>query len=273
MKYVLSWSGALIMLAVVVANVVAGGSPPVGFSPQSVTVSADATVAVDVTVANIDAEPGLGQYDLTLHFDPAVVRLDSFSDSGFVTSGQNVAICVTAQIDNAGGSANATCTAIQLFGAPGVSTTAAVALLHASFTTLAAGTSPLTLSGSLSDPAGTAIAASLGSGTIRVTNASRSPSPTTAATATAPSSPVPPATATATASRAPRAEATPSVRSPSGAAPTAITGTPTVAANGTGDGHGTSRQLLIALLAAGAVAIGATGSILVARRLRRGNHA
>ena len=159
-KPALSWIGATLMLALAAGNVAAGGGAQIAFSPQSANASVAAAVAVDVTVANVDPDPGLAAYDLILRFDPAVVRLDDFSDSGFTTSGENVVICVTGQIDNAGGSVNATCTAIPLFGAPGVSTTNAVTLLHASFTALAAGVSSLTLSGSLSGPTGTAIAAS-----------------------------------------------------------------------------------------------------------------
>jgi hypothetical protein len=237
-----------------------------------VSASAGATVAVDVTVANVDPKPGLGAYDLTLRFDPAVVRLDDFNDSGFVTSGENVVICVTGQIDNAGGNVNATCTAIQLFGAPGVSTTAAVALLHASFTTLAAGTSPLTLAGSLSDPSGAAIAASFGSGTIRVTAAAPGVSPTTAIATSAHSSPTSQPAVTATVSATPRVTTAPIAGTAARTTPAAVGGTPRVPETGNGSGNGTSVRIWIGLLAAAAVAIGVTGSILFARRLRRKQH-
>jgi hypothetical protein len=259
------------MLALAARNVVAGSSAQISFSPQSVDASVGAAVAVDVTVANVDPDPGLAAYDLTLQFDPAVVRLDDFSDSGFITSGENVVICVPGQIDNAGGSANATCTAIPLFGAPGVSTTEAVALLHASFTTLAAGTSALTLSGLLSGPTGTAIAASFGGGTIRVNASQPASSPTTAVAASATLLTVASPAVTATASSTPRVEATPIASPHTRAAPAPPTKTHQASAPSTGGGHGTSILILVVLLAAGAVAIGVTGSFFVWRRLRGKN--
>ena len=271
MKHGVSWLGAALILALAGGSVAAGSTIQVSFSPQSVSASVGATVAVDVTVANVDPEPGLAAYDLTLSFDPAVVRLDDFSDSGFVTSGENVVICVPGQIDNARGSANAICTAIQLFAAPGVSTTEAVALLHASFTTLAAGTSALTLTGSLADPAGTPIAASFRSGTIRVTAAAPAPSPTTAMTAVPRSSPAPRPVVTATVSPAPRATATPAAGTAARTRPTATPGAPKVPETGNGGGDGTSVRILVALLLAAAAAIAIAGSVLVGRRLRRPN--
>jgi hypothetical protein len=270
-KLRLSLIGPALMLALAAGNVVAGSGAQVSFSPQSVNASVGATVAVDVTVANVNPDPGLAAYDLTLQFDPGVVRLDDLSDSGFITSGENVVICVPGQIDNAGGSANATCTAIPLFGAPGVSTTEAVPLLHASFTTLAVGTSALTLSGSLSGPKGTAIAASFGGGTIRVTASQPASSPTTVVAASATPSTVASPAVTATASSTPRAVATPIASPRTRAAPAAPTKTPQASAPSNGGGHGTSVRTLIALLTAGAVAIGVTGSILIGRRLRRRN--
>ena len=169
------WLGVVLLLAVPADDALAGGSMQVSFSPESTSTTVGSTVAVDVNVANINPDPGLAAYDLILTFDPAVVRLDSLSDSGFVTGSENLVICVTGRIDNTGGSVNANCTAIPLFGAPGVSTMDAVALLHASFTTLAAGTSTLTLSGSLSGPDGAPIAATIGSGSIEITAAVSAP--------------------------------------------------------------------------------------------------
>ncbi len=258
------------MLASVAGSVVAGSSAQIGFSPQSVDAGVGATVAVDVTVANVDPDPGLAAYDLTLQFDSAIVRLDDLSDSGFITSGENVVICVTGQIDNAGGSVNATCTAIPLLGAPGVSTTEAVALLHASFTTLAVGTSSLTLSGSLSGPAGTAIAASFGGGAIRVTASQPAPSPTAARAASATPATVASPAVSATASPTP-AGATPVAGTPTRIARTTVAGTPKVPATGDGGGHGESLRNWIVLLVAAAAAIGVTGSFFVWRRLRRKN--
>lgn len=265
MKRGLFWIGAAALLALAARTGAAGGGAQIAFWPQSVDASAGATVAVDVTVANVDPSPGLAAYDLTLAFDPAVLRLDDFSDSGFITSGENVVICVTGKIDNAGGSADATCTAIPLFDAPGVSTTDPVALLHASFTALAAGTSPLTLSGSLSDPAGTAIPASFGSGTIHVTAVSAAASPTAAIPATP--SPASQPAVSATANQTPPANATPVASTPTRTPRAAVAGTPRAPETGNGGG-GTSPRTWAALLAAGAAAIAITGALLAGWRLR-----
>jgi len=187
-KHTLASIGAAFALVVLAGKALAGGGAQVDFSPQSANASVGEKVTVDLTVANVAPDPGLASYDLTLRFDPAVVRLESFSDAGFVTSGKNVVICVPGLIDNVGGSANATCTAIPLFGQPGVSTAGPVVLLHASLTALAAGTSPLTLSGSLSGPKGTPISASFGSGSIRVTGGTAA-GPATPAISRAPQAP------------------------------------------------------------------------------------
>ena len=265
-KHALWWIGATLALGFLASGPVAAGGAQVGFSPQSVEAAVATTVAVDVTVANVDPKPGLGSYDLTLAFDPAVVRLDSFSDSGFITSGENVVICVTAKIDNAGGSVNAICTAIPLFGAPGVSTANAVALLHASFTTLAAGTSPLTITGSLSDPSGAAIPTTFGSGIIRVAAVPFAPSSTPAATPTATSAPPSQPGVTATLSPTPRASATPVARTAVRTTP--ARGTPKVAQTEDGGEGGTSGRVIVVSLLAAAAMIGVTGSALVWRRLR-----
>lgn len=175
---------AVIIFALVGSSAYAGGGVEISFSPESTSTTVGATVAVDVNIANVVPDPGLAGYDLILTFDPAVVRLDSLDDSGFVESSENVVICVTGEIDNVGGSVNANCTAIPLSGAPGVSTTAPVALLHGSFTGVGPGASPLTLSGTLSGPDGSPIAASFGSGAIEVTAAAPPPPETVAAGAT-----------------------------------------------------------------------------------------
>jgi len=165
------WLGAVLITVLAVGSAAAGASIRISLSLQSTTAAVGETVSIDVMVSNVSPDPGLAAYDLILTFDPGVVWLDSLSDSGFITSGENLVICVTGEIDNSGGRVNATCEAIPLFGAPGVSTTDAVALLHASFTALAAGTSPLTLSGTLSGPEGTPIATTFEGGTLAVTAA------------------------------------------------------------------------------------------------------
>ena len=149
-------------------HVAAGASVQISFAPQSAAAVVAESVSVDVMVANISGEPGLAAYDLLLTFDSDVVRLDSLSDSGFVSNQENLVICVTGEIDNSDGIVNGTCVGISLFGAPGVSATDAVPLLHGSFTALAVGSSPLTLSGTLSGPEGTPISSTFEVGAINV---------------------------------------------------------------------------------------------------------
>lgn len=235
MKRARSLIVAVAMLAAAAGKASAASDAQVTFSPQEITAGVDDAIAVDVTVANLDPSPGLAAYDLMLTFDPRVVRLDSFADAGFVTSGQNIVICVTGQIDNAAGNVNATCTAIPVVGAPGVSTTEPVALLHASFTTSTPGTSALTLAGSLSGPDGTRIAAIFQRGTIHVTQATAGPSPGMTGPA------------------APSLGSTPGARR--------------VPATGSGGGYRESpRSLTLALAAGTAVAIAIAGSLLIGRR-------
>jgi hypothetical protein len=226
----------LVMLAVRV-GVSAAADAIVAFSPSSATGTVGSSIAVDVTVANVAADPGLANYDLTLRFDPTVVRLDSFQDSGFVTNGQNgqnVVICVTGAIDNTGGAVEAQCQAIPLPGGPGASTTSAAVLLHASFTGLTSGTSPLTISGTLAGPTGTAIPVSFADGAIHVTAATAGPSPTVAATATPTASPAASPSPSATPTEA--TVATPALTR----VPTATATVSPVKAPLTGDGGGGS---------------------------------
>ena len=155
-----------VLLVSTAGEVGADGNVQVGFSPSAATPTAGEQFNVDVTVAKVAPEPGLASYDLILSFDPSVVRLESLSDSGFVPGGELVVICVTGEIDNVGGSVNATCTAIPLFGAPGVSTSEAIPLLHASFAAVAPGVSQLELSGALFGPDGEVISADFETGTV-----------------------------------------------------------------------------------------------------------
>jgi hypothetical protein len=46
------------------ASAAAAGTAAVAFSPQHATAAVGASVAVDVTIANVDADPGLAAYDL-----------------------------------------------------------------------------------------------------------------------------------------------------------------------------------------------------------------
>ena len=167
-------------LAAAVLAPVAGGGPTtalaadaqLAFSPATSSVSAGNSIAVDITVANVS---NLGGYDLHLQFNPAVVHVATLTDAGFVTSGGNIVVCSEATIDNSAGTATAACATLPLpFGtpSPGVSTAGPTALMHASFTGMAAGASSLTLTETtLEDPNGLLIAAKRGTGSITVTAA------------------------------------------------------------------------------------------------------
>ena len=174
--------GLGLRIGTVFCLLVAGGRPlPAGagttqiaFSPSSSAVTVGGTVNVNITVADVS---NLGGYDLFLQFNPAIVHLTSLVDSGFVRNNPtNIVVCSNsnrATIDNSAGTATESCATVNIFGlGPGVSTVAAVALMQGSFTAVGTGTSPLTLTGTtLQDPSGSAIAATLGTGSITVTAA------------------------------------------------------------------------------------------------------
>ena len=179
----LCWLFAL-SVAAVFGSVAGGGvsmpqaqaaTAQLAFSPASSSVPVGGSIAVNITVANVS---NLGGYDVHLYFNPAIVHVTAMTDAGFVTGGGNIVVCNTATIDNSAGTAADSCGTISPFGTPGpgVSTVTAKALLHASFTGVAPGTSSLTLTGTptttLEDPNGAAIVATLGTGSITVTSAS-----------------------------------------------------------------------------------------------------
>ncbi len=170
-------------------------SPTLAFSPTAQTVALSQAAAVDVTIATVT---NLGGYDLWVFFNPAVVQMTGLTDAGFVTANPtNIVVCNTPVIDNTAGSGNLSCATVPVFGTPGpgVSTTTAVALAHATFNAAANGTSGLALSNvstatTLQDPLGVDITPIvLGAGSITV--GSSTPTPTATPTATATSTPVP----------------------------------------------------------------------------------
>ncbi len=169
---VLIAAATLCLVAVVSPIRAAAATNELAFSPSSSTVGVGKSVNVDITVANVS---NLGGYNLYLQFDASAVHLSSLTDSGFVTNNpNNVVVCNSATIDNSAGTATDSCATQAIFGSPGpgVSTTSAVALMHASFTGVAPGTSQLTLNGTtLLDPDGIPLspAPTLGAGSITVT--------------------------------------------------------------------------------------------------------
>lgn len=162
-------------LAIAVAVVVTGderssaAGTALAFAPSAQTVASSANGTVDVTVANV---ANLGNYDVKVSFNAAIIHITSMTDAGFIGSGSpnDITTCNPMQIDNTNGTASLVCGIINPFGvAVGGSTTTAAPLVHLAFTAVGAGTSPLSLTGStLSDPANVPIAATLSSGSVTV---------------------------------------------------------------------------------------------------------
>lgn len=162
-------------LAIALAVSVTGGSrssaaaTTLAFAPSAQTVAQSANGNVDVTVANI---ANLGNYDMQVAFNAAVIHVTGMIDAGFIGSGSpnDITACNPVQIDNTNGTASLVCGIINPFGvAVGGSTTTAAPLVHLAFTAVGAGTSPLSLTGStLSDPVNVPIAATLSSGSVTV---------------------------------------------------------------------------------------------------------
>ena len=160
---------AVLMLLVGSPSRAVAATPQLAFSPPSATIAVGSDVNVDISVADVDAQPGLGGYDIALSFDPAVVHLTSLVDSGLVTQGQNIVICNPASIDNAAGTATATCGTLPIFGFPGVSAGAPSPLLHAVFSAQAPGSATLSLAKSvLEDPVGGSLSVTFVPGSITV---------------------------------------------------------------------------------------------------------
>ena len=253
MKATLATLLAIVAFAGFAAPARAAGNAVVTFMPVNSSVQTGDVISVDVTVANVDADPGLAQYDLTIHVDPALVRIENLTDSGFITTGQTIVVCVPGTIDNAAGTAVSTCTPVPLFGLPGVSTAPAVVLLHASLTALAAGTSQLTLSGTLAGPTGTIIPATFERGSINVSAPAPAASPTARPSASLTPAPSPTViAATPTSVSTPRSQPTAAANTPAPAAQTAAAPlkVPPTGSGGSGVGYSWT-ALVVAILALG----------------------
>jgi len=172
-------------------------TPELAFSPTNATVALGGNTNVEITVAGVDAELGLGGYDIALSFDPAVAQLTSLVDAGLVTQGQNIVICNPASIDNTAGTATASCGTLPIFGFPGVAVATPVPLMHAVFSAQAPGNATLSLAGSvLEDPVGGSLTVTFVAGSITVPGAT-SATPTPAPDASVPSASATPAPAVA----------------------------------------------------------------------------
>ncbi len=251
----------------------AAGPAQLGFAPSASHAAPGATVAIDVTVADVT---GLGGYDLQLSFDPAVLRLGSLQDSGFVASSGNLVTCVPATIDNSTGHAVAACFTIPLFSSsPGAAATTPVPVIHASFVALRPGSSTLSLAGSdLKDAAGGLIPVTVSAGSVDVAPAAAAaPSPTGSAPSATSQAP----TASPTADRTPAATSfadvsatatppsTPAGASAAATVAASVLGVP--ATGSAGGGHGDTAALVAVLAAFAAASIGA--GVLVVLRNRR----
>ncbi|MHB8376802.1 MAG: cohesin domain-containing protein [Dehalococcoidia bacterium] len=255
----------------------AAGSAQLAFAPSASSANAGATVALDITVADVT---GLGGYDLQLSFDPAVVHLSSLQDSGFVTSSGNLVTCVPAQIDNNAGHAVATCFTIPLFStSSGAATVAPVALMHASFVAMTPGISTLSLAGSdLKNAASAPIPVALASGTVAVASApAAGASPTGVAPSVTPPAPAasptggptqaatPPGTGSADASATPAPSIAATGASAAVTVAASVLGVP--ATGSAGGGHRDTAAIVAVLVALAAASIG--GGVLVVLRNRR----
>jgi len=223
---------------------------------------------VDVTVAGVDAAASLGGYTIDITFDPAVLRLDSVVDSGFIKTGTTIVLCGTATIDNVGGHSHSVCATLPQPGPRGVSTVEPKALMHASFTALAPGTSALDLSGTTLDGVSrTPIEASLSNGSIQVT-APPGGTPSATRDVPTPASTREPSAPATTASAAAAAVSTPTPASSS----TTPAGTPSglrVPNTGSPDGGGPGSRRLVAVAGLAVVlALAGAGGLALARRRR-----
>jgi hypothetical protein len=230
-------------------------------APASASAAVGTTVSMDVTIAGVAAPPGLGGYDVTVSYDPAIVRLDALTDAGVFDGGPNIVICVPSQIDNAAGKASITCTPVPLFSSPGPGFSSPAPLLHLSFTALSPGASSIDLAGStLQAPDASTLASTLAGGRLAVTAGAAQPTPTA------------PTTPTATSAAA--ASATPQVTAPATAAvstatlapsPVSSRPTETVRPPQTGDGGssgGNAGALAVAGVLAAAAVLAVSGSAI-----------
>ena len=157
-----------IALAMWAPETIHAGDTEVAFDPSSSSVAVGVSIDVDVIVADVD---DLGGYDVFIQFDPAIVQMTSWADSGFVTSGGNIVVCNTPSIDNVAGTATNSCATVTPFPppGPGVSTVDPTPLINASFEAVGPGVSSLTLTDTvLQGPDGAPISSTLSSGSIGV---------------------------------------------------------------------------------------------------------
>lgn len=194
------------------------GPASVSVSPSAVSATVGDDVALDITVANVPAQPGLGGYVVALTWDPAVLSLTSLVDSGWLAAkgGNVVAFCETLGIDNAAGTASADCTPILAFG-PGVSPSGALA--SAVFHAKSPGSTAINLGGS--SLKGTSESSTIASTLTGSTVTIGAPAQVAATTDT----PVPPVTPTLPAGRT----STPAPSSTPAAAPSGATSAETAA--------------------------------------------
>jgi hypothetical protein len=212
--------------------------PAIAISPASANAAAGSDVTVEITADGVPASPGLGGYSIVVRWDPAVLSLASFDDTGWIEGGDVVVHCdIPTTIDNADGTAKADCSPERANG-DGLAATAPQALLRAVFHAEATGTTSIDLSDSyLLTPSAAPVSATLINGVVTI--AALSPQ-TPAAT---------------TADMTPAASTTLTANAPAGAATTAPTSGP--AANSTDSGSRTAGWIAAFIVAAIVLAGGA----------------
>jgi hypothetical protein len=147
----------------------AGSTVAVDVAPTPVVVQPGDVFSVEYRAASVPANPGIGGYVLSVQWNPAMLEMTSFTDSGWVTGGNNIVICGAPIIDNSLGQGVLFCATVPLIFGPGVSTSAPRALASSSFRALAPGITVLDLTGStLEGPAREPIPATLTNGSATV---------------------------------------------------------------------------------------------------------
>ena len=244
------WSIVLVvalLLFAVPEGASAQTGPSLFIDPPSRTVALDGgAFEVRVMVDDVTTPDGLGGYTLAMHFDPAIVKARTITDSGFVASTENPVICPASGIDNDEGLLAHLCFTLPILPGPGPQASDPQALARISFEPLAAGTTTLDISETtIIDPAGNTLEATTRNGEVTVLG---------------PGGPV--------GGQTPR-QASPTA-GPAAETPATGTGGTALPSSGNGPGDGSDARLLyISLILVGAGVIGALAAVAFVRTRKR----
>lgn len=145
----------------------------VSVDPPRHAVGADAgPFDINILVDDVTGDMGLGGYTLVVEYDPAVLRGVGVTDSGFVGSTGNAALCPSSGIDNDAGRLAHFCFTVPLLPEPGPRTTEPELLVTVTFEPVGEGTTTLDIGETtLSDPEGNTFVPETRSGEITVGDA------------------------------------------------------------------------------------------------------